>query len=315
MKKLAISLFVVACSTGALADDFRHDVTEDPTVDTTGDGITENIQQHGFSQTIATSVYSCLDVGCAVYDGNITSELENYGFNGSAGGNLSGVPSFIDPEALFSYRNIDTLNPLNPGYPDNDDTAGFPSDWGISFNYELFGTVIDLPGGLKAADYTSGYFDLFYSSAAVAPVQVARLNVTGSFITAADFLITGEIVYDWDGVPGDDAGALAKEFFVDAASGETFYEKWLAGSPVSFRLDSNVDSSIAPDEQFVAGIPKAGFEDSCKVPTGGDGPNVCLIRQTELDGSIAYAVPAPGVLALMGIGLFGLGMSRRKARA
>jgi PEP-CTERM motif len=312
MKKLAISLFVVACSTGALADDFRHDVTEDPTVDLAGDGITADIQQHGFSQVIATSVYSCLDVGCAVYDGNITSELEKYGFNGTAGGNLSGVPSFIDPESLFAYRNIDTLNPLNPGVPDFDDTASFPTDWGIHFNYELFGTVIDIGGGLKAADYTSGYFDLFYLSGAE-NVQVARLNVTGSFITAADFLITGNIVYDWDGIPGDDAGALAKEFFVDVASGETFYQKWLAGSPVGFRLDSNVDSSIAPDEQFVLAFPDD--PEACSFSTGAETPDACLIRQTELDGSIAYVVPAPGVLALMGIGLFGLGMSRRKARA
>ncbi|HSP00128.1 MAG TPA: PEP-CTERM sorting domain-containing protein, partial [Thioalkalivibrio sp.] len=134
-------------------------------------------------------------------------------------------------------------------------------------------------------------------------IQVLRLNVEGSEIEGPNLDIFGNITYDFDGNGTDDAAgdSFVQNFFIDVESGLTFYELWESGFAVgdllsvSWILDTNVNPPLPTDAQLVA------YGDS-------------LIRQTTLDGSVAFQVPEPWTLGLFGAGLLALGFAARRRR-
>lgn len=93
-----------------------------------------------------------------------------------------------------------------------------------------------------------------------------------------------------------DVETVAPSWFVDALSGKTFDELLADLVDIAFMVDFNDDNAVAE------------VETECG-PNGGD---TCLLRYSDHNGSASFQVPAPGVLALMGLGLFGMGAVSRK---
>lgn len=299
-KHLVAGSLLFSLASVASAGDIRIDVGTDWNTDT--DSVTADFEALGFTGTLATSIYQGLTPGSQVFDTNIASVMDSFGFmTGDLPTLDGGNPLSAGGHDPFSYasvgeKNIDALNPLVGGFGGGDDVEGFNLNWNLTFDYYLEGTVT-----ATGVDYTSGYFDLFHNDLG-GSTQVARLEVTGSSLFLGDLVVQGNVTYDFDGDGIDDASPLAQGFFVDSTTGDRFYDRWLAGTgaDVSFRLDTNVNPPIPTADQLV--------------PLAND-DGVWLFRQTTLAGEVSFQVPAPGVLALMGFGLLSLGLSSRRRKA
>lgn len=309
----ATVLTAALASAGTQAGEIYLDVGQDFSGD--GDTITDAFTQFGFTQAIATSFYE-LDPATGLFtgnviDSNVSATMDGLGFNAASqtaidGSTVDQIPGpGIQP---YDYptdptqRNVDTLENIGTGNTATEAMGidvGMLQTWELVFDYYLVGTFDPLSAD-PSVSYTEGYFDVYYRDIATqAETQVFRLDVDSSTITGTSLLLDGNITYDWTGDGIDDSSAFAQDFLVDAATGNTYHSLWATGADTSWRLDTNVDPAFPTPNQLVAG-------DIEGVPSG------YLYRQSSLDGSIIVDVPEPSVVALLGLGLFAVGLFSRK---
>lgn len=142
--------------------------------------------------------------------------------------------------------------------------------------------------------------------------QLLQLNLQTPVdgVQFGNLTLNGVLDYSWY-TPG--TNQLVEEMFNFVSSGKTFYEA-ADNTVVDWRFDTNVDPNLVPFNDGGTGNIKPGLP-------GGAGPftGTCqqgtLCRVTNLNSTVAFQVPEPMGVALMGAGLLSLGVaSRRKAK-
>ncbi len=151
----------------------------------------------------------------------------------------------------------------------------------INFSYsDLMGTVAfnDGAGGILA-NYTSGNISIFLNNNPAN--ELMRLSVTGSAGTVGNLLLFATV-----------EDVIDDTFFFNGT------DDW-AGLEVV--INSRIDFNLDPVAPRAAGQNELGQN--------------LFQRTSTLDGSVAFDVPEPGILALLGLGLAGLGFSRRAKKS
>lgn len=272
-----------------------------------GDGVTHSFYELGLTGTLATSIYTGLSAGSTIIDTNIQSVLNSYGITSGTYNNIAtptGTVSFSDAPSV-GQRNVDSLSPLDVdnAAPGND-IEGFrqTNGWGLVFDYYLEGTLTG-----TGPSFSTGYFEIFYTSADTNNgKQVLRVDIDGSELNASNLDLFGLVSFDFD--QDGDADELSDSFvnnFWSWASGEpssggSWGDLFLANidQQITFSLDTNVNPPIPTAQQLAAFATEAN--------------GTVFARQTTLDSSVRFNVPEPGTLALLGLGLLGVGLVRRR---
>ena len=174
------------------------------------------------------------------------------------------------------------LNGLGSSLSGAEATEGLGFSYDLDFAYsDLVGTVAfnDGAGGILAS-YTSGTISIFLNGNPAD--EILSLGVTGSAGTVGNLLIFADVL-------SVDAG-IFKFIGVD----DWFLSPVTINARIDFNLDPVIPVSIGLDES---------------------GKKEKFQRTATLNGSASFAVPEPGILALLGFGLVGIGAVRRMKKS
>lgn len=166
--------------------------------------------------------------------------------------------------------------------------SGAEANEGLNFNHtinfaynNLVGTVAanDGAGGILA-NYTSGNISIFLNNHPAD--EILKLNVVGSAGTVGNLLLFAKV-----------ANVRNDIFFFSGVNDWADYPLVTIDARIDFNLDPILPVQITDDT-----LGHDRFQ-----------------RTATLDGSATFDVPEPGILALLGLGLMGIGAVRRLKKA
>tara|TARA_R110001599_G_scaffold79463_3_gene215316 strand:- start:24670 stop:25542 length:873 start_codon:yes stop_codon:yes gene_type:complete len=266
----------------------------DPITITNPFGTTDAFNAVGATDLPVTSVYT--------NDGSISQGTE--------------AADLVGTTLAFSDMGFGTIGQLSP-LLGSGSTAGYGDDWVLDFSYSLNGvaTFIDGVFGPLSADgsmdtdgngiidqfdslvptYAGGTFEFFYRNVVTsASDKVLELALSDFSVSGPNVIFMAKADYNWytDGT----SGGLVENFFT-AQNGFTFHE--LA-----------TDNGVVPEAQTITF--RADFNvDPNRLPLCADAACATLTRDTNLNISGTFSVPEPASIAILGLGLLGLGLRKK----
>ncbi len=141
--------------------------------------------------------------------------------------------------------------------------------------------------------------------------QLLQLNLQGGSATLADVTLFGALDYSWYG----GGKPLVENFFNFADNGTSFYQNATAVPPVvvTWNNDFNVNPNLIPYNH--SNNPNWSTNDFSSQPFAGSCGRDQLCRATNLNMTVRFDAPEPATLALLGLGLLGVGVSRRNRKS
>lgn len=237
-----------------------------------------------------------IDIGNANFTSGLPSG-DSEGINVNLG---SGILSEITTSWTNLIGSVSALSPITTGPL----TGGF-----ITTTSYVAGGVFDFyfqaPGNATygttvAATDDSGHADgtKVLSLTMTTGTGSSTFDALGNFVTGSSNFLA-EITYALDNFWWFDTNGNG----VADAADQDFHD--LLGLLIPLQLNSGVDQNT----NHVVNVAGSGAPG----PTGFG--NELLVVHSDHDGSIKFSVPEPASLALMGLGLLGLGLSRRSKKA
>lgn len=298
MKKTFVAIAVgLAASTSAFANNMYINLPNnsyDPGATIYGQfGIGDANTQTGlfnefsFNQMLATSIYDLSDgsVFGSFYDTNLPGELNNLGVP-TSGLAMDGLTTVTLALPTPAQSDLDALSPLVP--PLSADGEGFLATWQLKVAYHFDGVL-----GTGGPNYTGGSFDVYFDD--ITNNANDRLVLSGELMSSQ--LQPANLNLFFDITFAEDNFLFIQDplgYFKDAND--------LMGNvdPFELVLNTNVNPPIpTPDQLLMV------FDDN-------NNGLPAAVRQSTLNGGITSKIPEPGTMALMGLGLLGLGLARRR---
>ena len=246
---------------------------------------------------VDTNTTGWLDQLTLIYQSNSTVIDLDDSFDLSDGDSITTNGGFIDGDVSTLETNIITgFNPVETLFGGPSDN-GYGGDWGITFQItDLIGTIEG--GANQYLSYTSGAISFFYFQAGMTAttdfIELFTIDVTSSGQTASGSYVQGELGnYGTEDVNGVVAGNV----FNTALGGFKEYSESGNLPSVYAYIDYNTEDPVAE---------LLGFNQDQHAILGINGQH---------DGSIAFNVPEPTSLAILGLGLLGFAASSRKKSA